>query len=111
MLNFMKKLITTSALALLIGSVAHAQVLLQIDNVTTTAGSSVSVGISASSADPTLLVGADLPLDFSNITDGDGVGLGLPTGLTFDSFTTAFSTATRLASISTSPRRKPCLTG
>lgn len=91
MFNFTKKLIASSALALLLGSAANAQVILEIDNVLTTAGSSFSVGITASSTDSTLqLVGADLPLDFSNIADGDGLGLGVPTGLTFNGFTSAF---------------------
>ena len=76
-----------AALALLPLSVSHAQVTLDIEDVVTPAGAAVSVGIVASGP-TTGLLGADIPLDFG------GDGLGLPTGLTFDSFSTPFALPT-----------------
>ena len=86
MLNLKMGFIVSSVLALLLSSVANAEVILDIEDVITTAGSNVSVDIIATTTTPGVeLIGADLPLDIG------GDGLGVPTGLTFIGFSTEFS--------------------
>ena len=56
-----------------------------VDDVFTTAGSTVFVDINASSDMGEMLLGTDIPLDIG----GDGVGV-IPAGLTFVGFTSTF---------------------
>ena len=87
MLNLPVKFMTTLVLALLLGSVANAEVIIfDIEDVVTTAGSNVDVDIVATTMTPGLAaLGADIPLDIG------GDGLGVPAGLTFNGFTSVFT--------------------
>ncbi len=76
--NFFSKSLLTAAAVLASFGVATADVVVEVGNVATTAGSSVSVGITAFTTASDTLGSIDTPFDFG----GDGAGL--PAGLTYN---------------------------
>ena len=79
-----KTLITLFAVAMLLtsSSLSNADTIFSIDDITTTAGSSVSVGVFVESTNVSFLEGVDIAIDFGDTDDTSE-----PSGLTFTGFT------------------------